>query len=194
MTSPRPFVGRAQELEELEASLDEAAAWHGRVVLVTGEPGIGKTRLLQELVGAAAGRGWEVLTGRCWEGGGAPAYWPWIQVVRAAGGELERLAAATSARPGSSSVDPESVRFALFDAVARFLADAAREQPLVIVLEDLHAADEPSLLLLRFLADTVAERPVLVLGSYREDERRVRDLAPLFAGLVRVAHRLPSAA
>src|SRR4051812_28205282 len=78
MTSPRPFVGRARELEELRASLDDAAAGRGRLVLVTGEPGIGKTRLLQELAGAAAERGWEVLTGRCWEGGGAPAYWPWI--------------------------------------------------------------------------------------------------------------------
>jgi eukaryotic-like serine/threonine-protein kinase len=186
----RPFVGRAYELGELQAGLEDASSGRGRLLLVTGEPGIGKTRLMQELAGFALDQDWRVLMGRCWEEGGAPAYWPWIQVVRAAGGEFERLAGEAPGRASSAAVDPESARFTLFDAVTRFLADAARERPLLIVLDDLHAADAPSLLLLRFLGEAISQSPVLVLGSYREGESRVGELAALFAELVRVATRL----
>jgi tetratricopeptide (TPR) repeat protein len=189
--SGRSFVGRAEELEELRASLDDAGAGRGSVALVTGEAGIGKTRLMQEVAGAALDQGWRVLSGRCWEEGGAPAYWPWIQVVRAAGGELERLAQAMPERPSSAAVDPESVRFELFDAVTRFLTAAAEAKPILVVLDDLHAADAPSLLLLRFLGQSIRETRILVLGSYREGERRVVELATAFAELARVARRIP---
>ena len=187
--SAQPFVGRAKELRELEAMLDAAASGRGGVVLVTGEPGIGKTRLLQELERTAASAGSRVLVGRCWEEGGAPAYWPWIQVVRAAGGEFERLA---SARPEASApgVDPESVRFQLFDAATRFLQEAARRSSLVIALEDLHAADAASLLLLRFLSEAIASSRILVLATYREHESRAHEQAVQFAELVRVAKRI----
>jgi hypothetical protein len=87
------------------------------------------------------------------------------------------------------AVDPESLRFALF--ATRFLVDAARREPLLLVLEDLHAADAASLLLLRFLGEGIAGSPILVLGSYREGERRVREPADSFAGLVRIARRIP---
>ena len=79
----RPFVGRGRELEELQEALDEAAAERGGVMIVTGDAGIGKTRLLTEVADQAMAHGWTVFAGRCWEEGGAPAYWPWIQVVRA---------------------------------------------------------------------------------------------------------------
>ena len=130
-----------------------------------------------------------MLAGRCWEEGGAPAYWPWIQVVRAAGGDFEEIAA-PSAGAAVEQTDPESVRFALFDAVTRFLLDRADERPVLIVLEDLHAADEASLLLLRFLGEAIASAPIAVLCSYRDEEPRVRELASLFAGLARIGRRL----
>lgn len=184
--SSRPFVGRASEFEELQEALDDASAGRGVVVVVTGDAGIGKTRLLQELAGQAAG-GWAVLAGRCWEEGGAPAYWPWIQVIRAAGGDFAEIAASSGGSAAEQS-DPESVRFALFDAVTRFLL--GREGPLLILIEDLHAADEPSLLLLRFLGEEIARSRVLVLCSYRDGEPRVRELASLLAGVVRIGRRI----
>jgi predicted ATPase len=75
-------VGRAGELAALTADLDAAVGGRGGVVLVAGEPGIGKTRLAEELAARASGRGAVVLWGRCWEGAGAPAFWPWVQVIR----------------------------------------------------------------------------------------------------------------
>ena len=88
----RPFVGRSTELEELRAGLDDTAGGRGSLFLLSGEPGIGKTRLMQELAREAGERGWRVAAGRCWEEGGAPSYWPWIQAVRALGGDFEGLA------------------------------------------------------------------------------------------------------
>ena len=185
----RPFVGREKELEELRTALDLGAARRGSVFLITGEPGIGKTRLMQEVADVALNQGWRVLIGRCWEEGGAPAYWPWIQVVRAAGGEFERLAAPIpDSAPGGA--DPDSVRFRLFDAATRFLLGAARLRPLLIVLEDLHAADVSSLLLLRFVGEAIDQSPILVLGSYREGESRVHEQGRLFGELLRVSHRI----
>jgi eukaryotic-like serine/threonine-protein kinase len=81
--SAATFVGRARELAELRAGLDDAIDGRGRLFLLAGEPGIGKTRLADELARLAGARGVQVVWGRCWEGSGAPAYWPIIQVVRA---------------------------------------------------------------------------------------------------------------
>ncbi len=169
--------------------LDEAAAGRGGVAIITGDAGIGKTRLLQEVADRAAGRGWTVASGRCWEEGGAPAYWPWIQVVRAAGGDFAEIAAAAAGSVGEQA-DPESVRFELFDAVTRFLLRRADESTVLIVLEDMHAADEASLLLLRFLGEAITSAPIGVLCSYRDGEPRIRELASLFAGVARVGTRV----
>jgi len=79
----RLFVGRENELTELRAGLEDAIAGHGCCFLVIGEGGIGKTRLVEELAREAAERSAVALWGRCWEGAGAPPYWPWVQVVRA---------------------------------------------------------------------------------------------------------------
>lgn len=184
-TSERPFVGRQRELNELRAALERA--WHrlGSLVLVTGEPGVGKTRLMEELAALAAAGGWMRFSGRCWEEGGAPAYWPWIQVVRAGGGKFEQLAPETP-----SGVDPQTVRFRLFDSVTEFLRQKAEERPLLVVLDDLHAADASSLLLLRFLVEGIAGSPILVVGSYREGEPRVPELADHFGELTRVGRRI----
>jgi tetratricopeptide (TPR) repeat protein len=185
-TSVRPFVGRRQELRELTSALGDAAIGRGSLVLLGGEPGIGKTRLIGELAAVASEREVRVVAARCWEEGGAPPYWPWIQVVRAAGGELEQLAAL-----GGSGVAPEGERIRLFDEVARFLvAVTAADRPLLVTLDDVHAADEPSLLLLRFLAQALADARVMLFASYREGERRVRERGDVFAELARFGRRL----
>ena len=106
-------------------------------------------------------------------------------------------AAARHRRPAGASeplpapTPDESDRFRLFDGVARFLMKVADDRRLLVVLDDLHAADEPSLLLLRFLAQTIAGGRIVLLGAYREAEQRVHELVELFAELARVGHRIP---
>lgn len=77
----RIFVGRETQLAQIEAAIDDAAAGHGRLVVVAGEPGIGKTSLADAATAAASARGFVVRWGRCWEAGGAPAYWPWLEIL-----------------------------------------------------------------------------------------------------------------
>ena len=182
------FVGREHELAELLAGLDDAIAGRGRLFLVAGEPGIGKSRLADELVRHARRRGVRVLVGRCWEAGGAPTYWPWMQALRAyvrdeAADELrEELGAAAGDLaqilpeirelvgdvPSPAPRDPEGARFRLFDEAAAFLRRASQRQPLVIVLDDLNVADTPSLLLLRFVAGELSEMRILLVCAYRD--------------------------
>ena len=182
------LVGRGAELGCLLAALDEAFAGNARVVLVSGEPGIGKTRLVDEFASHARRRGAHVLVGRCWEAGGAPPFWPFGQALRsyvhARDPELVRRQLGPGAAelvqllpelkdvvpdlPAPSSLEPEAARFRLFDAVASFLRSAADEQPIMLFLDDLHAADAPSLLLLQFVARSLADCPVIVVAAYRD--------------------------
>ncbi|MDA0180042.1 AAA family ATPase [Solirubrobacter phytolaccae] len=187
-TTAGAFVGRDAELAELTAGLDDAAAGHGRLFLLVGEPGIGKSRLAEELSAHARSRGALVLVGRCWEAGGAPAYWPWVQSLRAYVRRAEPETLRAQLGPGAADVaqllpelrdvlpdlptvaalDSEGARFRLFDSLTAFLKSVAGAQPLVLVLDDLHAADEPSLLLLQFLARELARSRVMVVGAYRD--------------------------
>ncbi len=153
------LVGRRRELDALAGWLAAARGGRGRLVLCAGEPGIGKTRLAQELAGLAAAQGVAVAWGRCVEVEGAPAYWPWRLVLRALGAN-----AGLDGGPGS----PEE-RFRLFDGVAEALR-AAAHPALLVVLDDVHRADEPSLLVLRHLADRLADAPLLVLATFRDTE------------------------
>ena len=178
------FVGRTWELETLEAGLDDALAGRGRLFLAVGEPGIGKSRLADEFASRAKQRGAGVLWGRGWEGDGASPYWVWAQALRSYvrarppdvvsasigphGAQLAQLVPELG-EVDPEPLDPESARFELFEAVTAFLRAAAREETLVLVLDDLHAADEASLLMLRFLAGELAEIPIAVLGTYREE-------------------------
>ena len=179
----RVFVGRKRELDGLRAVFDDAAAGRGRLVMLVGEPGIGKTRTAEELAVYARERGADVLWGPCHEGEGAPAYWPWVQILRQAmrGRDLPPGAAADLAQllpelaggdaPSlESEVHPEHARFRLFDAVCTLLKDLAERQPLVIVLDDLHWADRPSLLILQFLAREIPTTRILLLGTYRHTD------------------------
>jgi len=184
------FVGREHELSTLMAALDEALAGEGRLVLIAGEPGIGKSRLAEEVGRHARRRGARVYVGRCWEAGGAPAYWPWVQALRAyirdsdpeavraqLGGEgaelatiLPELRGLVPDLPESPPADSDGARFRLLESVASFLRNAASAGPVVVGLDDLHAADAPSLLLLRFVAGQLAAAPILIVGCYRDTE------------------------
>jgi DNA-binding SARP family transcriptional activator/class 3 adenylate cyclase len=200
-----PFVGREREVEVLASSLRDAVAGRGRLVLLVGEPGIGKTRLAEDLAVRARARGARVVVGRCWEAGGAPAYWPWVESLRSLLRETdaETVRGHLGARaldlaqllpelremlPGLGEPPPlesESARFRLFEAVASFLTAAAEDRPIVLALDDLHAADEPSLLLLRFLARQLGERRLLVVGAYRDVDPG--PTAPLRAAVTELA-------
>jgi DNA-binding winged helix-turn-helix (wHTH) protein/tetratricopeptide (TPR) repeat protein len=199
------FVGREQAMSELRAALEHALAGRGQLVFLVGEPGIGKTRTAEEIGALAKRRGARVHGGRCYEGDGAPAFWPWVQVLRAALRDVEpRLlaelgpAAADIAElvpeirqslprlPAAPSLPPEQARFRLFDGVATFLRLAARARPLVLVLDDLHWADKPSLLLLQFLAREIRDARILLVGTYRDvDLRRQHPLAQVLGDLAR---------
>ena len=199
-SSAGTFVGRAVELADLRESLADAAAGSTRTHLVGGEPGIGKTRILVELSRTANGA--LPLWGRCHEGPGAPAFWPWTQVVEgyirrhgaAALGTLaesgiQNLAHLTggAARPldAVDGLDPEQARFALFVAVTRFLARASATEPLLVLIDDIHWADEPSLLLLEFVAQELRDEAVCIVASYRDAELQAGGtLARTFARLV----------
>ena len=184
------FVGRQLEMAELTAALNESMSGRGRMVMLAGEPGIGKTRTAQELASHAGGQGVQVLWGWCYEQEGAPPFWPWVQPIRDYVGQCDPQRLQTEMGPGAADIaeivpevrqklpdlapppylDPEQARFRLFDSIAAFLKNAASSQPLLLILDDLHWADKPSLLLLEFLARQMVESRLLVVGTYRDME------------------------
>jgi DNA-binding CsgD family transcriptional regulator len=194
----------------LRAALEQALARRGRGVMIAGEPGIGKTRTAQEFSEHATRQGASVLWGRCHEQAGAPPYWPWVQIIRsllqsrAPGAPLGDLGpgAADIADlapemrdhlPGSGSgarlKDTAEARFRMFDAIRRLLAGACEHQPLVLVLDDLHWADAPSLRLLEFLAPEIADIALMLVGTYRATElSRQHPLSNTLGGLARAPH------
>ncbi|MDP9236001.1 MAG: protein kinase [Chloroflexota bacterium] len=200
------FVGRDREVGELRLGLDEALSGRGQLMLVVGEPGIGKTRTANELCTYARLRGTQIATGRCYEGDGAPAYWPWMQVLRSYVAECDAGELRSDMGPGAAdiaqmvsevhaklpglvtppTIEPDQARFRLFDSITTFLKNAARRRPLVLLLDDLHWADKASLLLLQFLARNLAGTRLLVLGTYRDVELgRQHPLAQTLAELAR---------
>jgi len=202
------LVGRTAEMIQLTGHLEEALAGRGRLVLISGEPGIGKSRLAGELSTEARGRGARVLVGRCWEGGGAPAFWPWVQAIRSYVGDAEPSRLRTELGRGAADIaqlvpelrelfpdlpptvpaESDGARFRLFDSVASFFRNAAASRPVVLILDDLHAADTPSLLLLQFVAGELAETRIMMVGCYRDVDPAVSDgLASAVASLSRVS-------
>jgi tetratricopeptide (TPR) repeat protein len=174
--------------------------------LLVGEPGIGKSRTAERLATVAESRGAEVLVGRCYEGEGAPALWPWVQVIGAYaaardphtllaqldGGASDVAAVCPAVRmrlpdlPPPPQLEADQARFRFFAGVSAALRRAAAERPVVIVLDDLHGADTASLLLLQFLARDLRAARVLVVGALRDVALRPEHpLAAVLGELVR---------
>ena len=186
--SQRPHVGRELETQRLVDAWKRAQAGDGGLVLLAGEAGIGKSRLTAAIASHAAQHGGTVHWGRCFETEGAPAFWPWTQVLRstlaALGDAALTRAVGTSASdlatlvpeikerlPGTlppSAADPAEARFRLVDAISRCVCAAATERPVLLALEDLHWADVPSLDVVRLLAATLQGTPLLAIATYRD--------------------------
>jgi eukaryotic-like serine/threonine-protein kinase len=171
------FVGRQREMDSLKAALEDTISGQGRLIMLVGEPGVGKTRTAQELGAYANVLGAQVLWGWCYEEAGAPPYWPWVQPIRSYVQQCDPqqiridmgLGAADIAEiipeirhklsdlEPSPDLEPEQARFHLFDSITTFLKNASQTQPLMLVLDDLHWADRSSLLLLEFIAHDITD-------------------------------------
>ena len=204
------FVGRLHELETLHGTLDQAFGGRGQIVMVAGEPGIGKTRIAQELARHAEEHGALVLWGRCHEEAGAPPYWPWVQIFREAlSGADQRMVLADigigasdmadilpeihdlapGLEPSARLEDAAQARFRMFESIRQFIASLNSDRTVMLVLDDLHWADTPSLRLLEFLAPEFADNRLLLVGTYRANElSRRHPLSDTLGGLARVPH------
>ena len=186
------LVGRRLATNALRSAVDAAVGGAGGVVLLAGEAGMGKTALAAEAAAYARTRGAAAVWGTCWEGDGAPGFWPWIQVVRALvpeGGDegeavLAELTGVTEERGGGLG-DESAIRFRTYDLTATYLRSRAAQGPLVVILDDLHWADVSSLRLLVFLARQLHDAAALVIGTYRDVEVTAGDhpARPLLAEL-----------
>jgi class 3 adenylate cyclase/tetratricopeptide (TPR) repeat protein len=216
-----PFVGRQAERAELRRFLERTARGQGALVMIRGEPGVGKTRLAEELATEARERGLLALIGHCYEMEGAAPYIPFVEMLEAAArlvpAEALREALGDSAPeaaklmpglrrffpdiPVPLEVPPEQARRYLFNSMHELMERGSRAQPVLLVLEDLHWADESTTLLLQHIAKRLNKIPVMIVGTYRDVELDVaRPLARALEELLRqrLAHdlalkRLPEA-
>jgi len=203
-----PFVGRGEILGDLDSALRAASQGRGGLVFLSGEPGIGKTRAVEQFAILAREQGAVAHLGRCPEAEGAPAFWPWVQLLRAhaavcrpsrmrqllASGARDIAQIAPEIHPDLSDspplpiLEPGPARFRLFDSMARFWQQASEGDPIVLILDDLHRADDPSWLLLQFIAQELASSRMLMVGTYREVElHRNRPRAASLGELTRLA-------
>jgi len=215
MTEGRgPLVGRERELGEATSALEGAASGRGRLLMLVGEPGIGKTSLADSIAATAAGRGFKVLWGRCWESGGAPAYWPWLDLLSELTGMLGDSELRQTLGDGASlfgelvpevrsrvpdlgaqaAPPPDEGRFRLWRATSALLNQVAKLQPLALVLDDLHAADRSSLALLHFVAHQLRPMRIMLIGTYRDVEARMdAEASELLSRVCREGSTLPMA-
>jgi class 3 adenylate cyclase/tetratricopeptide (TPR) repeat protein len=201
-----PFVGRTSPLQRLTAKLEEACNGQGGVAMLLGEPGIGKTRMLEEFGDVVRQNGGMMLRGACYDGEWQRPYGPFAEIIleyaRTADPTelklidnsapiLARVAPALRDRLGNIvepvSLDKEEERFRLFDAISQMLIGISQRRPLVVVLDDLHWADRGTAAMLNHVAHFVPDNPVLLIGAYREGE--VDRKHPL-AGTVAAVRRL----
>jgi tetratricopeptide (TPR) repeat protein len=182
------LVGRDVEWHELSLALDDMRKGHGALFLIDGDTGIGKTRLAEAFAEEAAEEGCTDLCGRAWDAAGAPAYWPWTQVLRdlvksrpaeeiledlgADGPYLAQIAPDVGRRllrtvDALPPLETEDARFAAFDATASFLRASAARQPIVMVLDDLNAADVATVRLLEFLTRNMYGVRILAIATCR---------------------------
>ncbi|MGO9603616.1 MAG: ATP-binding protein [Candidatus Binataceae bacterium] len=201
-----PFVGRARQLKRLAAKLEIASAGRGAVVMLLGEPGIGKTRMLEEFSDLARQRDVMVLRGSCYDGEFQPPFGPFAEAIveyaqRAAAEELKEVLgdrAATIARIAPAvrrhlgqigeppALDKDEERFRLLDAMTQSLIALSRMTPLVLIADDLHWADKGAVAMLSHIGHFVPNHPILLVGAYRDAEvGRHHPLARALAGISR---------
>lgn len=183
------IVGRLLELADAEHALERICERQGRVLLVTGEPGIGKSRLAEEVVARARDRGVVVAAGRGIDGDSAPAFWPVGQLVRqllrsfdpaafralAGSGapdlaQLDPALAFLAADGASPAADPELARARLYRAVVDLFVEVSRQRPLLLVVDDLQWVDSASLQALTLLADELRTNAIGLLVAFRDTE------------------------
>jgi len=187
------LVGRKSEIAKLDSAVSALASGPGHVTLLTGEPGIGKSELARYVANAATCNNIPVHWGFAWEVGGAPAYWPWTQLLRSLTEDQTLPLKITKnlgellpefANEKANDLGPDQARFQLMESVRALLRYTCQGGPVVLILEDLHAADGDSLRLLHYLARHSATLPILIVGTYRNVEARA---LPDFEVLWRVA-------
>jgi len=203
----RFIAGRARELDVFRAAFSRMLSGRRQLVLISGEPGIGKTRCAEALADMAEDQGALVLWGRCREEAGAPPYWPWVQILRAyvAASSLDevRLNMGTAANHIAALVpelveashrthlasealgDANPARFRTFDAIGQFLLKATQQVPITLVLDNLHWADAPSLSLLEFVTQELTRSRLLLVGTYRDSDISKTPLLSTLGGLSR---------
>lgn len=193
-TDRTPFVGRAQERDLFSHLVQDAVEGRGSLVMIGGEPGVGKTRLATEVAGEAERAGMLTFVGRCYEAEGTQPYNPFVEIVETARAlstpdafrQTLGDSAAEVARvvpelrriypdiPAPLELPPEQERHYLLNSLRAFVERSAQNTPLLVVIDDLHWSDESSLLLLRHIAERVSEVSVLMIGTYRDVELDVR--------------------
>ncbi|HEV8623086.1 MAG TPA: AAA family ATPase [Acidimicrobiia bacterium] len=185
-----PFVGREAELRRLGERLTETKSARGGLIMVGGEPGIGKSRLVEEVAERAAREGIAPLWGRCFDTEGTPPYAAFAQLVEAIVGAADPSELREDLGPGAGPLarivpglhavlgdvpeppplQPDEERFRLLDAVAQFLIARSRRTPLLLCLDDLQWADRGTIAMVRHLARFISEQRILLLGAYRDVE------------------------
>src|SRR5829696_8020116 len=190
------LVGRAPELAAIAAAMATARRGAQRAVHLVGEPGIGKTALAEHVTMTASGQGWTVVWGRAWVAEAAPPYWLWQQTLGSLAGATDlstrlhpatvawlvdlvpELAGAGEVAP-APALDPDRARVALHRAVVQVLRAAAADRPLLVVLDDVHAADPASLVLATLVCRSLPDSRLLVVTTQRPVGPGGRDTAAL---------------
>ncbi|MGI5499788.1 BTAD domain-containing putative transcriptional regulator [Lentzea sp. CA-135723] len=196
VVTPEVLPGRGDVLRSLRQAFAVAETGQGQLFLVTGEPGIGKTRVAEAAAAMGRGLGFTVVLGRCPDSEGAPAFWPWVSVLRAVleGDEplralADRVGLGALLDTGSTALPRES---GLHGAIAEVVAEAVRRRPTLLILDDLHWADPDSVVVLRVLTTMLPELPLLLLAASRDGADLTEPVAGLLAQLTgRWATRWP---
>ena len=190
--APKNIVGRGTELAIVANALDNASTGHGQVVLIGGEPGIGKSRLLAEAKRIAQDRHACLVSVRNYENIGAPAYWPWIQALKpfaAESGVPEVLNDLQGDAQADPDRDPSVARFDLFDRVTSLFKSFSNRGPVVLTLDDLQWADTSSLRLLQFFGGELADSKIVAIATFRDNPKGGSNpLARTLADLNRESH------
>lgn len=173
------IVGREREQSRLRDVFEQTMTGRGQLVLISGEAGIGKTTLVNDLAGTATERGTLILTGHCYDLTTTPPYGPWIEIIQSSP-RIEGLPSLSGVLAGDATDEGIGARrqIDLQAWAMRLFVELASRQPLMLILDDLHWADQASLDALRLLTRDIGEQPILVIGVYRDDEVTRRH--PLF--------------